>query len=63
MHQPSKIPTDMWQVFRQIDKIKEKITNNSAGNITAELQGSELQHTYLHIHNYMPSYHTSYVQM
>jgi len=40
MHQPSKIPTEMWQVFRQIDKIKDKITNNSAGNITAESQGT-----------------------
>ena len=39
MHQPSKIPSEMWQVFEQIDDIKDKITNSNAGNITAELQG------------------------
>ena len=40
MHQPAKIPSEMWQVFKKIDDIKDKITNSNAGNITAELQGT-----------------------
>ena len=47
MHQPAKIPSEMWQVFKKIDDIKEKITNSNAGNITAELQGILLNCIYI----------------
>ena len=47
MHQPAKIPSEMWQVFKKIDDIKDKITNSNAGNITAEFQGILLNCIYI----------------
>ena len=53
MHQPAKIPSEMWQVFKKVDDIKDKITNSNAGNITAELQGNN---NYLTTYTYIIMY-------
>ena len=51
MHQPSKIPAELWQVFRQVDGIKKTITNSNKGDIKAELQGNDAS-TYVHTNIY-----------
>ena len=58
MHQPSKIPAELWQVFRQVDDMKETITNSNKGDIKAELQGIDANtyirtYAYIRMHTYV----------